>query len=80
MFASKTVALGFASLLLGVVASVAREAETADFYVSLQGNDRWSGALAEPNADGSDGPLATMQHAIQQVAAMRKKEPARSPR
>lgn len=29
-------------------------------YVSTNGNDRWSGQLAEPNADGTDGPKATL--------------------
>lgn len=27
-------------------------------YVSTAGKDSWSGRLAEPNADGSDGPLS----------------------
>jgi len=31
--------------------------------VSTTGNDAWSGRLAEPNADGTDGPLATIQKA-----------------
>ena len=35
----------------------------ADFYVAPDGNDAWSGRLAQPNADGSDGPLATLQGA-----------------
>jgi hypothetical protein len=30
-----------------------------DLYLSPQGNDRWSGLLPEPAADGRDGPLAT---------------------
>ena len=32
-------------------------------HVSPAGNDRWSGALAEPNAGRTDGPLATPQRA-----------------
>lgn len=32
-------------------------------YVSPNGNDHWSGRLAAPNADGTDGPLATLQAA-----------------
>ena len=35
----------------------------ADWFVALGGNDRWSGTLAIPNADGSDGPLATLDAA-----------------
>jgi hypothetical protein len=32
-------------------------------YVSREGSDAWSGALAEPNATRSDGPLATVSAA-----------------
>lgn len=35
----------------------------ADLYVSTEGNDSWSGALPEPNADRTDGPLATLEAA-----------------
>ncbi|MEI6502184.1 MAG: hypothetical protein WCP21_14305 [Armatimonadota bacterium] len=43
-----------------------------DLYVSLTGNDAWSGKLAEPNADNSDGPLATIGKARAKVAALRR--------
>ncbi|AWK90067.1 right-handed parallel beta-helix repeat-containing protein [Azospirillum thermophilum] len=33
------------------------------FYVATNGNDKWSGKLAAPNADGTDGPFATLQKA-----------------
>src|SRR5580765_277746 len=33
---------------------------TADFYVSPDGDDTWSGTLAEPNPGKSDGPFATI--------------------
>jgi hypothetical protein len=32
-------------------------------YVAPNGNDSWSGGLAEPNAANSDGPFATLDHA-----------------
>jgi uncharacterized protein (TIGR03437 family) len=32
-------------------------------YVSPNGNDAWSGQLPAPNAAGSDGPFATLDHA-----------------
>lgn len=35
----------------------------ATLYVSTQGSDAWSGALAAPNAAGTDGPLATIARA-----------------
>lgn len=34
-----------------------------DLYVSTEGNDTWSGLLAEPNAGRTDGPLATLEAA-----------------
>lgn len=49
-----------ASMLVGLC----RAAETtADFYVSPKGLDAWSGTLSEPNAQQTDGPFATLQHA-----------------
>ena len=40
----------------------------ADFVVSPQGNDRWSGRLADPG--GNDGPFATVARAHQAVRAL----------
>ena len=37
--------------------------EPTIFYVSTQGNDSWSGRLAEPSAGGGDGPFATLHRA-----------------
>jgi hypothetical protein len=34
---------------------------TADFYVSPNGSDAWSGTLAVPNAQQSDGPFETLE-------------------
>jgi parallel beta-helix repeat protein len=34
-----------------------------DLYVSPSGNDAWSGLLADPNAEGSDGPVKSVQRA-----------------
>ncbi|MCS7469945.1 right-handed parallel beta-helix repeat-containing protein [Stieleria sp. ICT_E10.1] len=51
-------------LLVLVTGSVCRAAETdADWYVSTNGSDSWSGTLAEPNPQGNDGPFATLQRA-----------------
>lgn len=47
------------------------QANDADFYVSKFGNDTWSGKLAIPNADKSDGPLATPQQAINEAGKLR---------
>jgi hypothetical protein len=49
--------------------------QTADFFVSPQGQDRWSGRLRK--ADGKDGPFATVSRARDAVRAHLKsqKEP-----
>ena len=41
----------------------ASAAKDADFYVSPDGNDDWSGELAEPNSAATDGPFATPRRA-----------------
>ena len=56
----------------------------ADFYVSPEGNDTWSGTLAAPSAAGDDGPFATIERARQAVQLLKaevysaKKPPAES--
>lgn len=35
----------------------------ARFFVALNGDDNWTGKLAEPNANSSDGPFATLERA-----------------
>ena len=44
----------------------------ADFYVAPDGNDSWSGTLAEPNSDKSDGPYATIERAQKAVRLLKK--------
>ena len=41
-------------------------------YVALDGNDRWSGKLAEPNQNGTDGPLATVRGAQKKLRQLVK--------
>jgi hypothetical protein len=56
-------------------------AEAVSLYVSPQGNDRWSGRLAEPNKEKTDGPLASLtgaRDAIRQLKSRGQiKEPVR---
>ncbi|MBQ3389094.1 MAG: right-handed parallel beta-helix repeat-containing protein [Thermoguttaceae bacterium] len=42
------------------------------FYVSLEGNDAWSGRLAAPSADKTDGPFRTFEKARDAVREYRK--------
>ncbi len=52
-----------------------------DFYVAPNGNDAWSGVLADPNDSASDGPFATIEHARYAVRQLKRdgrlKEPVR---
>ena len=51
--------------------------ESADFYVSPWGNDLWSGTVAAPKADGSDGPVATVERTQKLVRELRAAQPGR---
>jgi hypothetical protein len=46
-----------------------RTADAADFHVSPQGSDAWSGRFPEPNAAGTDGPFASLERARDAVRA-----------
>ena len=45
--------------------------EDGEFFVSQSGNDTWSGRLAEPNLNNTDGPFATIQGAREALRRMR---------
>ena len=47
--------------------------EKADFYVSPQGNDSWSGTLAVPNTANTDGPFLTIRRAQKAVLELKSK-------
>ena len=49
------------------------EGKTADFYVSPDGNDSWSGTLPSINSTKSDGPFKTIQKAKEAVRELKKK-------
>jgi len=49
-----------AALVLGLVSARATLAQPANvFYVAVNGNDAWTGRVAE--IDGNDGPFATVE-------------------
>ena len=62
---------------LSAVAGLALSAvaEGATLYVAPDGNDRWSGTLAAPNADRTDGPLASLVGARDAVRRRRASQP-----
>ena len=47
------------------------EGKKADFYVAMNGNDNWTGRLAEPNPQRTDGPFATIERARQAVQELK---------
>ncbi|MEM7387438.1 MAG: alpha/beta hydrolase, partial [Verrucomicrobiota bacterium] len=44
----------------------------ADFYLSPEGSNTWSGTLASPNPEGTDGPFATLERAQDAVRNLKK--------
>jgi hypothetical protein len=64
-------------ILLRSLPGWSAEQPLADIYVSTAGHDSWSGRLAEPSADGTDGPLATLERARLHVAQLRQQQPGR---
>ena len=72
--------------LLGLISSVSFTAlwtvpimaQEADLYLAPNGNDQWSGRLAAPNAEQTDGPLASFPAAQQVVRSMRESQPERN--
>lgn len=57
-----------------VTSARAQENETI-FYVSLHGNDQWSGTISDPNQDGTNGPFATLNKARDTIRYLRKTNP-----
>lgn len=43
-----------------------------DLFISPQGNDDWSGRLPEPNAERTDGPLASLEGARRKIRALKR--------
>lgn len=52
--------------------SSAPPAAAGEWHVSKRGDDAWSGRSAEPNADRTDGPVATLERARDVVRAARR--------
>jgi len=48
------------------------EKAQADFYVSPDGNDSWSGTLPSPSENRDDGPFATIEHAQEAVRFLKQ--------
>lgn len=60
----------WAALLCASQAAGAPQAKT--FYVATNGNDAWSGTLAEPNSQKTDGPFATLERARDEIRQLKR--------
>jgi parallel beta-helix repeat protein len=61
----------FFALLGGILMAQEMENQTPSaitFYVSNDGNDRWSGRISEPNESKTDGPFASLKRAKDAVS------------
>lgn len=58
---------------------VCLHAYSTTLYVSPLGNDSWSGRIEQPNADHSDGPLATLIGARNAIRTLKQAAPITEP-
>lgn len=54
------------------LSAAAEPSVNADFYVVVDGDDRWSGTLPVTNSDSSDGPFATLTRARDAVRVLKR--------
>jgi hypothetical protein len=59
--------------------SAGASAAPTRFYLSPEGNDAWSGTLAAPNAQRTDGPWVTLAHARDTVRKLRARQAPSEP-
>ena len=69
----KAVAAGGLGMLLYIFLALTVNANAGNLYVARDGNDRWSGHRAAPNARRTDGPFATLEGARDAVRALKKR-------
>jgi len=65
--------VGAVMLAMGLMPGSARSLTppSADFYVSVNGNDAWSGRRTEPAPDATDGPFRTLERARDEVRKLK---------
>ncbi len=64
----------FCFALLFAVTIFAQDSNEILIYVSPDGNDEWSGTIGEPNENKTEGPIATIQKALDKVKEIRSSE------
>jgi hypothetical protein len=70
-------AIGALSLILN--SGIGVQPDIITLFVSRDGDDAWSGKLAEPNAEKTDGPFATLAQAKRAIRGMKSKQPLSNP-
>lgn len=58
----------------GNTGTSSEEEPKATFFVSTDGDDAWSGKSEAPNAEGTDGPFATITRARDAIREMKEKD------
>ncbi len=59
-------------LSLANAACASDQSDVRRFYVATNGNDEWSGTLATPNPQRTDGPFATLERARNAVRTLKQ--------
>ena len=72
-----TFAVWTGTLLIGLGMVGALVAAEADIFVAPTGNDQWTGHLATPNEQKTDGPVATLPRTQQLVRELKAAQPDR---
>jgi parallel beta-helix repeat protein len=70
------------AILIGVTLTMPASAKSSTdrkpaprvFYVARNGNDSWRGTIPAPNAEGTNGPFATLTRARDAVRALKKRQ------
>jgi len=70
-FIIRIVVLGTVVLAVALGGAAEEAGGALQLYVGTNGDDGWSGKLPEPNADGTDGPLATLERARDAIRALK---------
>ncbi|NOZ23903.1 MAG: hypothetical protein GXP25_22730 [Planctomycetes bacterium] len=68
----ESMCVGAVFVVLALAAIPSAQAAATVLYVAADGNDAWSGKLAEPNADKTDGPFATLERARDEIRKIKK--------
>lgn len=74
-----TSAITVAALLSAALAVPSRSGHALTLYVAPDGNDSWSGLLPRPNAERSDGPLASLRGARDAIRTLKSGGPLAKP-